>query len=135
MIYQTGISAQKGAWPFMTTWNLQGTVNHLLICGGSSCRKHKGEEVAEAIEDEIEKQGAASRIHTTVTECNGRCSDACIVISYPEGVWYKEMTPKAGKKLVRKVLQGEQLEDHMLYTYDGGLRAATEKGAKGKRKK
>ncbi|WP_379162124.1 ferredoxin [Paenibacillus sp. sgz5001063] len=119
----------------MTTWNLQGTVNHLLICGGSSCRKNKGEEVAEAIEDEIDKQGAASQIHTTVTECNGRCSDACIVISYPEGVWYREMTPKAGKKLVRKLLQREQLEDHILYTYDGGLQAHTEKGTKGKKKK
>lgn len=120
---------------FMTTWNLQGTLHHLLICGGSSCRKNTGEEVAEAIGDEIEKQGAGSKIHTTVTECNGRCSDACIVIAYPEGVWYREMTPKAGKKLVRKLLKGKQLEDHILYTYDGGLQAKTEKGAKGKKKK
>lgn len=119
----------------MTTWNLQGTVNHLLICGGSSCRKHKGEEVAEAIEDEIDKQGAGSRIHTTVTRCNGRCSDSCVVISYPEGVWYKEITPKLGKALVRRLLEGERLEDHIVYTYDGQLIAAEEKGAKGKKKK
>ncbi|WP_379140590.1 (2Fe-2S) ferredoxin domain-containing protein [Paenibacillus sp. sgz500992] len=119
----------------MTTWNLQGTVSHLLICNGSSCRKHKGEEVADAIEDEIEKQGAERLIHTTVTRCNGRCSDACVVISYPEGVWYKEITPKSAKALVRKVLEGERLEDNVLYTYDGGLIAATEKDAKGKKKK
>lgn len=119
----------------MTTWNLQGTVRHLLICNGSSCRKHKGEEVADAIEDEIEKQGAERLIHTTVTRCNGRCSDACVVISYPEGVWYKEITPKSAKALVRKVLEGERLEDNVLYTYDGELIAATEKDAKGKKKK
>lgn len=119
----------------MTTWNLQGTVNHLLICNGSSCKKHKGEEVAESIEDEIEKQGAGRKIHTTVTSCNGRCSDACIVISYPEGVWYKEMTPKSGKALVRKLMEGERLENHVLYTYDSGLIATNEKDAKGKKKK
>lgn len=119
----------------MTTWNLQGTVSHVLICGGSSCRKHKGEEVAEAIQDEIEKQGAEHLIHTTETRCNGRCSDACVVITYPEGVWYREMTPKSGKSLVRKMLQGERLEDHVLYTYDGKLIAASEKGTKGKKKK
>ncbi|MDQ0194491.1 (2Fe-2S) ferredoxin domain-containing protein [Paenibacillus wynnii] len=120
----------------MTTWNLQGTTSHLLICNGSSCKKHKGEEVAEAIEDEIEKQGAQSLIHTTVTRCNGRCSDACVVISYPEGVWYKEITPKSAKALVRKHLQGERLKDNVLYAYeDGKLAAASESGAKGKKKK
>lgn len=119
----------------MTTYNLQGTVNHLLICGGSSCRKRKGEEVAEAIKNEIEKQGAGSRIHTTVTHCNGRCSDACVVISYPEGAWYKEITPKLGRALVRRLLEGERLEDNIVYTYDGQLIAATGKGAKGKKKK
>lgn len=119
----------------MTTWNLQGTVSHLLICNGSSCKKHKGEQVADAIEDEIEKQGAQSLIHTTVTRCNGRCSDSCVVIAYPEGVWYKEITPKLAKSLVRKHLQGEKLEDHILYTYDGQLIASNEQGAKGKKKK
>lgn len=121
----------------MTTWNLQGTTSHLLICNGSSCRKRKGEEVAEAIEDEIGKLGAEAQIHTTVTRCNGRCSDACVVISYPEGIWNREMTPKTGKALVRKLVQGQgqRLEDNVLYAYDNGLVAATEKGSKGKKKK
>jgi (2Fe-2S) ferredoxin len=119
----------------MTTWNLQGTVSHLLVCNGSSCKKHKGEEVAEAIESEIEKQGAQSQIHMTVTRCNGRCSDACVVIAYPEGVWYKEITPKSAKALVRGHLKGERLEENVVYTYDGKLTAAGERGLKGKKKK
>ena len=119
----------------MTTWNLQGTTSHLLICNGSSCKKHKGEEVAEAIEDEIEKQGVQSLIHTTVTRCNGRCSDACIVIAYPEGTWYKEITPKLAKSLVRKHIKGERLEENVLYTYENKLIAVSESGSKGKKKK
>jgi (2Fe-2S) ferredoxin len=119
----------------MTTWNLQGTVSHLFICNGSSCRKHKGEEVAEAIENEIEKLGAQSLIHTTMTHCNGRCSDACVVIAYPEGTWYKEITPKSAKALVRKHLKGKRLKKHVLYTHNGKLIAANEKATKGKKKK
>ncbi|SET55105.1 ferredoxin [Paenibacillus sp. NFR01] len=118
----------------MTTWNLHGTRSHLLVCNGSSCKKARGEEVAEAIEREIEKQGADSRIHTTVTHCNGRCADGCIVIAYPEGLWYKDMTPKLGKKLVRGLLQGEAMEENLLYTYDEGLKAVDGRGAKGKKK-
>ncbi|ASA26403.1 (2Fe-2S) ferredoxin domain-containing protein [Paenibacillus donghaensis] len=119
----------------MTTYNLQGTVSHILICNGSSCKKNRGEEVAEAIEAEIEKQGAQSLIHTTTTRCNGRCGDACVVIAYPEGVWYKEITPKLGKALVRKHLEGGRLEENVLYSYENGLVAVDPKGAKGKKKK
>lgn len=43
--------------------------------------------------------------------------------------------PKSAKSLVRKVLKGERLEENVLYTYDEGLKAAIEKGAKGKKKK
>jgi (2Fe-2S) ferredoxin len=119
----------------MTTWNLQGTVSHLLICNGSSCKKHKGVEVAEAIEEEIVKQGVQNLIHTTVTGCNGRCCDACVVIAYPEGVWYKEITPKLGKKLVRKHLQGKRLNENVVYRYKEQLVALNERGSKGKKKK
>ncbi|MBT2290771.1 (2Fe-2S) ferredoxin domain-containing protein [Paenibacillus albidus] len=118
----------------MTTWNLQGTVSHLLICNGSSCRKHKGEEVAAAIEQEIGKQGAEARIHTTVTRCNGRCSDACVVIAYPEGVWYQGITPKLAKKLVRKHLKGKQLKENVVYTFNKKLKAVDQRGGKGKQK-
>ncbi|MNP38654.1 Ferredoxin, 2Fe-2S [compost metagenome] len=110
-------------------------MSHILICNGSSCKKHKGEDVAKAIEDEIEKLDAQRLIHTTVTRCNGRCSDACVVIAYPEGVWYKEITPKLGKELVRKHLQGELLKENMVYSYDEKLVAVNERGTKGKKKK
>ncbi|MFC3745794.1 ferredoxin [Paenibacillus sp. GCM10012306] len=119
----------------MTTWNLQGTQCHLLICNGSSCKKHRGKEVAEAIEKEIDKQAAGSLIHTTVTGCNGRCSDACVVIAYPEGVWYRGITPKLGKVLVRKTLKGKRLIENMVYKFDKEFRASSERGMRGKKKK
>lgn len=118
----------------MTTWNLQGTAVHLLVCNGSSCRKRKGEEVAEAIENEIEKQEAQRLIHTTVTRCNGRCSDACVVIAYPQGVWYEGITPKTAKQLVRRTLAGEVLEEHAVYRHEGTLQAVSARGEKGKKK-
>jgi (2Fe-2S) ferredoxin len=119
----------------VTTWNLQGTQCHLLICNGSSCKKRRGEEVAAAIEKEIEKQGAGSLIHTTVTRCNGRCSDACVVIAYPEGIWYQGITPKLGKALVRKHLKGKRLKENVVYSFSGKLKASSERGMRGKKKK
>lgn len=102
----------------MTTWNLSQTRSHILICNGGSCMKRSGEEVTRAIRAEIAEQGADKLIHTTRTRCNGRCKDACVVIVYPEGLWYKEMTPESGRDLIRKYLAGERLEHKLVYTYD-----------------
>ncbi|TDG00688.1 (2Fe-2S) ferredoxin domain-containing protein [Paenibacillus piri] len=101
----------------MTTWNLQETRLHLLICNGGSCMKRQGEEVTQAIRQEIARLGAEQWIHTSRTRCNGRCADACVVIAYPEGVWYKAITPETGKLLVRKHLSGERLETHLVYSF------------------
>lgn len=103
----------------MATWNLTGTRHHLLICNGGSCMRKGAEEVTQAIRDEIAVQGVDMWIHTTRTRCNGRCEDACVVISYPEGIWYKEMTPDVGRILVREQLGIEEKETqkHITYSY------------------
>ena len=102
----------------MTTWNLQQTRCHLLICNGGSCMKKLGDEVTLAIRDEISKLGLDRHIHTTRTRCNGRCADACVVIAYPEGIWYKDITPQEGRLLVQRHTSGEKLEEKIVYVFD-----------------
>lgn len=113
----------------MTTWNLGETRCHLLICNGGSCMAKQADEVTRAIRDELASLGADRRIHTTRTRCNGRCADACVVIAYPDGIWYKGITPELGKELVRRHLSGDRLDEHIVYSFDGrfvssGLSAA-----------
>jgi (2Fe-2S) ferredoxin len=103
----------------MTTWNLNGVKSHVLICNGSSCMRKSGEEVTQAIREEITLLNIDTQIHTTRTRCNGRCKDACIVIMYPEGRWFKEVTPELGRKIVQDHLQKDtSLMDSVLYEYD-----------------
>lgn len=78
----------------------------------------EGERVTQAIRDEIALHGADRYIHTTRTRCNGRCADACVVIAYPEGLWYKDITPELGRQLVRRHLEGKRLEGNLVYSYD-----------------
>lgn len=102
----------------MTTWNLQETACHLLICNGGSCMKRQADEVTLAIRDEIALLGADKQIHTTRTRCNGRCADACVVVAYPEGVWYKDIDPELGRELVRQHAAGSRLEERIVYSFD-----------------
>ncbi|WP_071460708.1 (2Fe-2S) ferredoxin domain-containing protein [Bacillus massilinigeriensis] len=104
----------------MTTWNLSDTKSHILICNGSSCMRKGGEEVTAAIRDEISKLQLDPSVHTTRTRCNGRCKDACIVIQYPEGNWYKAMSPELGRKLVQSIHEeAELLPESVLYAFEG----------------
>ncbi|HZH59912.1 MAG TPA: (2Fe-2S) ferredoxin domain-containing protein [Metabacillus sp.] len=103
----------------MTTWNLTETKHHVLICNGSSCMRKGGEEVTQAIREEITNLDLDNRIHTTRTRCNGRCKDACVVVVYPEGVWYKAGTPELAKEIVQEhLVGGKVIEDSVIYTYE-----------------
>ena len=103
----------------MATWNLQGTTHHVLICNGGSCMRKGGEEVTQAIRDEIDRLQLHGRVHTTRTRCNGRCEDACVVIVYPEGVWYRTIDEQIGRDIVRNhVRDGNVLRDYVTYTYE-----------------
>jgi (2Fe-2S) ferredoxin len=100
---------------------LTGVKKHLLICNGATCVKNGGKEVAKSIREEIKRQGLSAEVHTTLTLCNGRCEEGSIVISYPDGHWYKKMTPESGAELVQKLVGQELLEDNIAYFYDGSM--------------
>ncbi|QYR19578.1 (2Fe-2S) ferredoxin domain-containing protein [Paenibacillus sp. sptzw28] len=101
----------------MTARDLEGMKHHLLICNGGSCMLSQGEEVTQAIREEIARCGADALIHTTRTRCNGRCEDACVVIHYPEGNWYREVTPDIGRRLVNELIHtGRPLGRNILHS-------------------
>jgi (2Fe-2S) ferredoxin len=80
---------------------------------------YQAEEVTQSVRAEITAMGADRIIHTTRTQCQGRCEDACVVTVYPEGVWYKGVTPELAKQIVNQhLLQGERLNDQISYTFD-----------------
>jgi len=110
----------------MSTWDLNGAEHHLLICNGDTCLEHGGNEVTAAIRKAIKDCDADHLIHTTRTRCNGRCEDACVVIAYPEGTWFRAVTPSVGEQIVTEhLLSRRPLAKHVIFTYGPkGFRAA-----------
>ncbi|WP_257351082.1 (2Fe-2S) ferredoxin domain-containing protein [Pseudalkalibacillus decolorationis] len=98
----------------MTTWNLEGNQHHVLMCNGSSCMRKGGEEVTQAIREEITARNMDEVVHTSRTRCNGRCKGACVVIVYPEGAWYEEVDVDLARKIVGEHLENGQVVEHAL---------------------
>lgn len=97
---------------------LSGVSKHVLLCNGASCMKKGAEEVTNAVLQEIKDQGLSNKIHTTKTLCNGRCKEGPTVVVYPDGDWYKEMTPEKGKHLIDEINSNQKLEEALAYTYN-----------------
>ncbi|GIO06751.1 hypothetical protein J31TS6_27790 [Brevibacillus reuszeri] len=116
----------------MATWDLSQTTHHVLICNGGSCMRKGGEEVTVAIRESITRAGLDDVVHTTRTRCNGRCEDACVVIVYPEGIWYENVTPEDADLLVEQHLsKGEPVKSLMTHRFMPGGFARTESARRG----
>lgn len=78
---------------------------HLFLCSGGTCKSRGAEESTIAIRMAIHTHGLADTVHTTKTLCNGRCNDGPVVISMPEGIWFKEMTADKAEDFVTGYLE------------------------------
>lgn len=103
----------------MATWDLSNMQHHILICNGSSCNRVGAEALTQTIRKEISDRDLDDFIHTTRTRCNGRCHDKCVVIHYPKGTWYKDLTPEDAPNLVHSILANEEYSKKVSHSFDG----------------
>lgn len=99
---------------------------HLFLCNGQSCKLLGAEESTEAIRTAIKEAGLAAEVHTTKTLCNGRCKDGPVVISQPDGLWFRKMTKEKAVSFVQSLSEGQVLREYVLYRYG---RAAISNGS------
>lgn len=73
---------------------------HVFVCTSSRingqqkgyCYSKDSVGVVQAFMEEIESRELSGEVMVTNTGCFGICSQGAIVVVYPEGVWYREVT-------------------------------------------
>lgn len=73
---------------------------HVFICTSSRingqqkgyCCSKDSVGIVQTFMEEIEARDLSNRIMVTNTGCFGICSSGPVVVVYPEGIWYKEVT-------------------------------------------
>ncbi|RZI50344.1 (2Fe-2S) ferredoxin domain-containing protein [Aeribacillus pallidus] len=119
----------------MATWNFDFLKHHILICNGSTCMRNEAEQVTESIRQAISQKGLENYIHTTRTRCNGRCKDKCVVVLYPEGIWYKQFRPSDAPSFVEALSKGVPYDQKVSHYYKNGKFKRTDYTVKGILKK
>ena len=86
---------------------------HVFVCTNErppdnpkgSCKPKGGEEVRERFKTLIKERGIR-QVRANAAGCLDQCASGCVVVVYPEAVWYGQVTPDDVEEIVTKHLEG-----------------------------
>ncbi|MGN0813658.1 MAG: NADH-quinone oxidoreductase subunit NuoF [Candidatus Coproplasma sp.] len=87
----------------------------VLVCGGTGCTSSHSLQVIEQLEKSFEELGIDD-VLIVKTGCFGLCALGPIMIVYPEGAFYSQMTPEHAKTVAEKhLVKGGEIVTELLY--------------------
>ena len=87
----------------------------VLVCGGTGCTSSHSMQVIEHLEKTLKEEGLDD-VLVVKTGCFGLCALGPIMIVYPEGAFYAQMTPEHAETVVKKhLVKGGEIVKELLY--------------------
>ena len=81
------------------------------LCAGSGCGAYGTEEVREALEQEVSKNGLKGKVEVKVTGCHGFCEQGPIMVIHPQGIFYPKVKPADIPEIVAEtIVKGEVIK-------------------------
>ncbi len=87
----------------------------VLVCGGTGCKSAGSAEVIEAFKREVAKKGLEDEVAVVQTGCHGFCEHGPLVIVYPEGTFYCQVTAADVPEIVETHLYKGRIVERLLY--------------------
>jgi sirohydrochlorin cobaltochelatase len=82
---------------------------HVLVCGNIDCASRGSITLIAELRRALRRVGREREIRVTKTSCMGRCGEGPTVAVYPDGIWYRRVTPADASELVDCHLVGDRL--------------------------
>ena len=92
---------------------------HVLVCGGTGCTSSGSPKIQDAFAKEIEKNGLAEEVKVVQTGCFGLCALGPVVIIYPDGTFYSNVTVDDVAEIVSEHLLKGRIVERLVYNDTG----------------
>ncbi len=89
--------------------------SQVLICGGTGCTSSGSNDICDAFKSELAAKGLEKEVEVVKTGCFGLCELGPVVIVYPEGAFYSNVTVEDVKELVEEHLLKGRIVKRLVY--------------------
>ena len=104
--------------------------HHVFVCtqqkpeGVTCCPASGSMSILGALHGELAKQRLSDDVQVTTCGCLGLCDDGPIMIVYPEGTWYRKLTPADVPEVVGSHLRAGHVVSRMQWNDPPAMKAA-----------
>ena len=72
---------------------------HILVCGGTGCSSSHSQALIDELNRELEEKGLLGEVQVIKTGCFGLCALGPVVVVYPEGCFYRRISPRSWRSI------------------------------------
>ena len=87
----------------------------ISICAGAGCLACGAQDVIDAFRSELAAHGLQAEVDSKGTGCPGFCEKGPVVVIYPEGICYLQVTPADVPEIVATTIREKKVVERLLY--------------------
>jgi len=89
---------------------------HVFVCtAGKTCPEQGSQAVFEAFKEQIKERGLKKSIRINKAGCLDQCGNGPMVVVYPQGHWYCQVSKSDAEEIIEKDLIANKIVNRLVY--------------------